>query len=253
MRCCGPEAIVPPDKPLISALKSKNSNSKARSKDYEISRESSTASTRPPSYTSSSSEVSLFRPMRIDQVRVEAHFKKLRRLVLDVVGELNHFHVFVTSEFGKPGDAFDWLAESSGIEGVSFDDFTRRLETRKFTGRSDKVFYAFCKDPMRLYDGTQGLVVLREKFVQRLSWMGPPFRLVVRQLIGSRRWAMEPLAESGAAKKVLQSEEGGMRRRLSDPGVADVGAAAQNLRANQRQRSSCDLAVWTQLQKAQLR
>lgn len=192
--CCG-EPITPTGKPLVSALKSRNSSRKSKpgSKDSgngNLSRESS-CSTRASSGFSSQRFSASFRPMRIDEERVRRHFKKVRRVALEAVGELNHFQVFVKRSFETKGEAFDWISGSDDATEVDFDQFTSQLERRGFTGKSHVVFYALCEDPKKIQNGMEGLIIRREQFWQRLAGLGPPFRMVVRQIIAGKLCGIE--------------------------------------------------------------
>jgi len=181
-------------------------------------------STRAPSWQGS------FRPMRIDHERVSRRFKVLQRLALEVVGQLNHFHVFVNTSCAKPGtsdayrigEAFEWLTGCSDVREISFDEFTRSLEKHRFTGQSDKVFFALCEDPKRLQNGTEGLIIARSSFIKRLMFMGNPFRLVVRQAIANRKFGIEfrdITATSVESKQARPNEATGCHRvnAKSDP------------------------------------
>jgi len=124
--------------------------------------------------------------MRINEERAARNFEKVRLLAHTVVGELNHFHVFVNRSFETPNKAFDLLAGGSDVGEATFEKFTQQLERLQFTGRSDRVFFALCEDPRKQFVEVQGLVVRRHRFLQRLSSRRPPLQRIVDQLIATR-------------------------------------------------------------------
>merc|ERR1719424_1860422 len=108
-------------------------------------------------------------------------------------------------------------------------------------GQSDKVFFALCQDPDKLNNDPTNLVIRRERFMKRfggLSASGPPFRMVVRQLIASKKWAVETIRfrELSTVERKLSKQQPGSRRVQSDPGTSGK-AKAKAL------RRSCSLDV----------
>jgi len=204
--CCTVESdsIAPrqqlPTEPRLSksALKSRNSGKKPNMDSV-----ASECSTRP---SWSSCAVTSFRPMRINSNRVESNFKKVRRVAFEAVGQLNHFCVFARTSFEKKkfSAAFVALAGDENAREMSLEKFKDGLRRHNFTGRCDRVFYALCEDPRRLYKDDQGLVIRRDRFVQRLSALKEPFCMVVQQLMASRSFGIE---FSEFASTPLEEEE----------------------------------------------
>jgi len=194
---CNAEDIVDATVSAVSPKKQKKHFSRppASSKSSCASTRSSTeASTRASTEASESLELSqptspmkpasAFKP-KVNKIRLEKNLEKVRKCVREVVGQLNHFQVWVKTAFSTPDACFEALARDAHTPHMDLDSFVCNVQIQGFKGSGEMVFHGLCDT------WSDGLVITRVSFVKRLKNMGCPLLLVVRQAMSANAKKMQ--------------------------------------------------------------
>lgn len=142
---------------------------------------------------------------KTDMIRYERNLKRMRKVALDVSGELNHFSVFLKKHFANPSEAFNGISGSEKAASVEMEKFIDGLQKIEFGGDENKVFYGLCDDQA----WGSNPIITRDGFVKRLGSMGNPFIQVVRQACLRDR--------SKIKKKVAEA----MKEKNRDPEIVE--------------------------------
>jgi len=177
---CMAEDVVHTAVPAIP-IKKRFSRPSTSSKSSCASTRASTEASESPEEAQPASPMAFAPPSKpkVDRIRLEKNLEKVRKCVREVVGQLNHFQVWVKTAFSTPDACFEALAMDAHAPHVDRDSFVCNVQTQGFKGSGEMVFHGLCDT------WSNGLVITRVSFVKRLKNMGCPLLLVVRQAMSA--------------------------------------------------------------------
>mmetsp|Transcript_77568 Transcript_77568/g.141059 ORF Transcript_77568/g.141059 Transcript_77568/m.141059 type:complete len:678 (+) Transcript_77568:80-2113(+) len=172
--CCMPETAVGP---AGGATRISRPTWKRQTRTLSNPSEASTHAPTEASTVSHATSQHGSKPKKVNQVRLEKNLKKMRIRVREVVGQLNHFQVWMKKKFKTPEDCFDALAGDSRTKQLELEGFVYNAKIQGFKGQADKVFHGLCDEE----SWSAGWVITKDAFVKRMTTMGTPLVLAVRQ------------------------------------------------------------------------